>query len=99
MEIIESHTCIDDVYMLVSMPPKLSVSDFMGYLKGESALILFENHAYPKYKYGHRIFGANGYYVSAVGRNKATIAKYIRGAGNRRIKWQTSYLSKSTKTL
>lgn len=78
VEIIEAHICIDHVHMLVSIPPKLSVSDFMGYLKGKSALMIFERHANLKYKYGRRTFWAKGYYVSTVGRNKATIAKYIR---------------------
>ena len=64
--------------MLVKIPPKLSVSQFMGYLKGKSALMIFENHANLKYKYGQRTFWARGYYVSTVGLNKATIKKYIR---------------------
>ena len=59
-------------------PPKLSVSQFMGYLKGKSALMIFENHANLKYKYGQRTFWARGYYVSTVGLNKNTIKKYIR---------------------
>ena len=78
VEIIEAHACPDHIHMLVSIPPKLSVSDFMGYLKGKSALMIFERHANLKYKYGKRTFWAKGYYVSTVGRNKATIAKYIR---------------------
>lgn len=64
--------------MLLRIPPKLSVSQFMGYLKGKSALMIFENHANLKYKYGQRIFWARGYYVSTVGLNKNTIKKYIR---------------------
>ena len=64
--------------MLVKIPPKLSVSQFMGYLKGKSALMIFENHANLKYKYGQRTFWARGYYVSTVGLNKQTIKKYIQ---------------------
>lgn len=75
---MEAQACADHIHMLVSIPPKLSVSDFMGYLKGKSALMIFERHANLKYKYGRRTFWAKGYYVSTVGRNKATIAKYIR---------------------
>ena len=64
--------------MLVKIPPKFSVSQFMGYLKGKSSLMIFENHANLKYKYGQRSFWAKGYYVSTVGLNKNTIKKYIR---------------------
>ena len=78
VEIIEAHACIDHIHMLVRIPPKLSVSQFMGYLKGKSALMIFENHANLKYKYGQRTFWARGYYVSTVGLNKQTIKKYIR---------------------
>ena len=56
VEIIETYTCIDHVHMLVKIPPKLSVSQFMGYLKGKSALMIFENHANLKYKYGQKMF-------------------------------------------
>ena len=68
----------DHVHMLVSIPPKLSISSFMGYLKGKSALMMFEKHANLKYKFGNRHFWAEEYYVSTVGLNEATIAKYIR---------------------
>lgn len=68
----------DHVHMLVAIPPKISVSAFMGYLKGKSALMIFEKHASLKYKYGNRKFWAEGYYVSTVGLNEATVAKYIR---------------------
>jgi len=60
------------------IPPKLSVSSFMGYLKGKSALMIFDKHANLKYKYGNRHFWSEGYYVSTVGLNDATVAKYIR---------------------
>ena len=78
VEIIEAHACIDHIHMFLKIPPKLSVSQFMGYLKGKSALMIFENHVNLKYKYGQRTFWARGYYVSTVGLNKNTIKKYIR---------------------
>ncbi|VYU23485.1 Transposase IS200 like protein [Clostridium paraputrificum] len=64
--------------MLVSVPPKLSVAQFMGYLKGKSSLMIFYRHANLKYKYGNRQFWCKGYYVDTVGRNKTVIAKYIQ---------------------
>jgi putative transposase len=64
--------------MLVKIPPKISISEFMGYLKGKSSLMIFDQHANLKYKYGNRHFWAKGYYVSTVGLNKATIKKYIQ---------------------
>ena len=78
VEIIEGHLMPDHVHMLVSIPPKLSVSQFMGYLKGKSALMIFDQHANLKYKFGNRHFWAEGYYVSTVGLNEATIKKYIQ---------------------
>ena len=68
----------DHVHMLVMIPPKLSVSSFMGYLKGKSALMIFDRHANLKYKYGNRHFWCRGYYVDTVGRNKTAIQKYIQ---------------------
>ncbi len=68
----------DHVHMLVSIPPKISVSSFMGYLKGKSALMMFDKHANLKYKFGNRHFWYKGLHVSTVGLNEATIAKYIR---------------------
>ena len=78
VEIIEGHLMPDHVHMLVSIPPKMSVSSFMGYLKGKSSLMIFEKHGNLKYKFGNRKFWAEGYYVSTVGLNEATIAEYIR---------------------
>jgi putative transposase len=78
VEIIEGHLMPDHVHMLVSIPPKISISSFMGYLKGKSALMMFDKHANLKYKFGNRHFWAEGYYVSAVGLNEATIQKYIQ---------------------
>ena len=78
VEIIEGHAMPDHIHMLLSIPPSISVSDFMGYLKGKSTLMIFERHAQLKYKYGRRVLWAKGYYVSTVGGNKAAIQKYIR---------------------
>lgn len=78
VEVIEAHACVDHIHMLVSIPPKLSVSCFMGYLKGKSSLMIFERHANLKYRYGNRHFWCKGYYVSTVGRNKTVIENYIR---------------------
>ena len=78
VEIIEAEACIDHVHMLVSMPPHLSVSQFMGFLKGKSTLMIFNRHANLKYKYGSRHFWCRGYYVDTVGKNKKVIEEYIR---------------------
>ena len=78
VEIIEGHLMPDHIHMLVSIPPKYSISQFMGYLKGKSALMIYDKHANLKYKYGNRHFWAEGYYVSTVGLNEATIKKYIQ---------------------
>lgn len=78
VEIIEGHLMPDHVRMPVSIPPKISVSSFMGYLKGKSALMMLDKHANLKYKFGNRHFWSEGYYVSTVGLNEATMAKYIR---------------------
>ena len=77
VEIIEGHMMPDHVHMLLSIPTKYSVSSVMGYLKGKSALMIFERHANLKYKYGNRHFWCEGYYVSTVGLNEETIKKYI----------------------
>ena len=78
VEIIEGYLMPDHVHMLVSIPPKYSVAQFVGYLKGKSALMIFDRHANLKYKFGNRHFWAEGYYVSTVGLNEATIKKYIQ---------------------
>ena len=82
VEVLEGHLMPDHIHMLVSIPPKISVSSFMGYLKGKSSLLMFDRHANLKYKYGNRKFWAEGYYVSTVGLNEATIRKYIREQEN-----------------
>ena len=78
VEIMEAEACKDHIHMLVSIPPKYSVSQIMGYLKGKSSLMIFEKYANMKYKYGNRHFWCRGYYVDTVGRNKKAIAEYIR---------------------
>ena len=78
IRIIEAEVCPDHVHMLVEIPPKVAISSFMGYLKGKSAMMIFERHANLKYKFGNRNFWATGYYVSTVGINTATVQKYIR---------------------
>lgn len=78
VEILEATACPDHIHMLVSIPPKMAVSEFVGYLKGKSSLIIFERHANLKYQYGNRHFWCKGYYVRTVGANKEIIQKYIR---------------------
>ena len=78
VEIIEGHLMPDHIHMLVSIPPKMSVSSFMGYLKGKSALMIFDRHANLKYKYGNRHFWCRGYYVDTVGKNEKKIAEYVK---------------------
>ena len=78
IEIIEAECCRDHVHMLVRIPPKYSVSEIMGYLKGKSSLMIFERHANLKYKYGNRHFWCRGYYVDTVGKNAKKIEEYIR---------------------
>ena len=78
VEIIEAEACSDHIHMLVSISPKISISSFMGYLKGKSSLMIFDRHANLKYKYGNRKFWAEGYYVDTVGKNKKVIEEYIK---------------------
>ena len=78
VEIIDANACKDHIHMLVSIPPKLSVAQFMGYLKGKSSLMIFDRHANLKYRYGNRQFWCKGYYVDTVGRNKKVIEEYIK---------------------
>ena len=78
IEILEAEACKDYIHMLVSIPPKYSVAQIMGYLKGKSSLMIFEKYANLKYKYGNRHFWCRGYYVSTVGANKKAIQEYIR---------------------
>lgn len=78
IEIIEAECCPDHIHMLVKIPPKYSVSQIVGYLKGKSALMIFDKYANLRYKYGNRHFWCRGYYVDTVGKNTKKIAKYIR---------------------
>ena len=78
VKIVEAEMCPDHVHMLVEIPPSISVSSIVGYLKGKSTLMIFERHANLKYKFGNRHFWSEGYYVSTVGLNEATIKKYIQ---------------------
>jgi len=78
VEIIQAEVCPDHVHMLVKIPPKMSVSGFIGFLKGKSTLIIFERHANLKYKYGNRTFWCRGYYVDTAGKNDKAIAEYIK---------------------
>ena len=78
VELIEAEACPDHIHMLVSIPPHISVAQFMGYLKGKSTLMIFDRHANLRYKYGQRSFWCRGYYVDTVGKNKRIIEEYIR---------------------
>lgn len=78
VEIIEAEACPDHIHMLVSIPPHLSIAQFMGYLKGKSSLMIFDRHANLKYKYGQRSFWCRGYFVDTVGKNETAIRNYIR---------------------
>ncbi len=85
VEIHEANACKDHIHMLVSIPPNLSVSSFMGYLKGKSSLMIFDRHANLKYKYGNRHFWCRGYYLDTVGKNTEKIKAYIQNQLNEDI--------------
>mgnify|MGYP005953567941 CR=1 FL=1 len=78
VNIVEGEVCPDHIHLLVEIPPKMSVSCFVGYLKGKSTLMIFERHANLKYKYGNRHFWCRGYYVDTVGKNEKKIKEYIK---------------------
>jgi len=78
IEILEAELCPDHIHMLVKIPPKYSVSEIVGYLKGKSSLMIFDRHANLKYKYGNRHFRCRGYYVDTVGKNSKKILQLIR---------------------
>lgn len=78
VELIEGECCPDYIHILVAIPPHLSVSQFMGYLKSKSSLMIFDRHANLKYKYGNRHFWCRGYYVDTVGKYEGAIKEYIR---------------------
>ncbi len=77
MEIIEGEVCPDHIHILVSIPPKMSVSGFMGYLKGKSALLIFQKYGNMKFAYRNREFWCKGYYVDTVWKNTKAIKEYI----------------------
>ena len=77
VEIIRAEACSEHIHMLVSIPPKISVASFMGYIKGKSSIMIFEKYANMRYKYGNRKFWCRGYYVDTVGKNEEAIKKYI----------------------
>ena len=77
VEIIEGEVCPDHIHMLVSIPPKMSVSGFMGYLKGKSSLLIFQKFGNMKFAYRNREFWCKGYYVDTVGKNTKAIKEYI----------------------
>ena len=77
VEIIEAEVCPDHIHMLVKIPPKLSVSTFMGFLKGKSSLLIYQKYANMKFKYRDRSFWCRGYYVDTVGKNTVKIKEYI----------------------
>jgi len=78
VEIIEAEACANHIHLLVSIPPYLSIAQFVGFLKGKSSLMIFDRHANLKYKYGNRHFWCRGYYVDTVGKNEKIIREYIR---------------------
>ena len=78
VEIMEAHAMPDHIHMLVRIPPKIAVSNFMGYLKGKSSLMIFERHANLQYKYGNRNFWAKRFFVSTVGLDTKKVQEYIR---------------------
>lgn len=78
IEIIQAECCPDHIHMFIRIPPKFSISEIMGYLKGKSSLIIFDRHANLKYKYGNRHFWCRGYYVDTVGKNAKKIQEYIK---------------------
>ncbi len=86
VEIIEAEACPDHIHMLVSIPPHLSIAQFMGYLKGKSSLMIFDRHANLKYKYGQRSFWCRGYFVDTVGKNETAIRNYMKPTGRRLCK-------------
>ena len=88
VKIVEAEVCPDYVHMLVEIPPKVSVSSFMGYLKGKSSLMIYERFPELKYKYRNREFWCCGYYVDTVGKNERKIEEYIKKTVGRRPSWR-----------
>lgn len=88
IEILEAEACPDHIHMLLSIPPKYSVAQIMGYMKGKSSLMIFEKYANLKYKYGQRSFWCRGYFVDTVGKNKKVIQEYIRNQLHKDINYE-----------
>lgn len=88
IEILEAEACPDHIHMLLSIPPKYSVAQIMGYMKGKSSLMIFEKYANLKYKYGQRSFWCRGYFVDTVGKNKKVIQEYIRNQRHKDINYE-----------
>ena len=78
IKIVEAEVCPDHIHMLIEIPPKISVSSFMGYLKGKSSLIIYEQFPELKYKYRNREFWFRGFYVDTAGKNAKKIQEYIQ---------------------
>lgn len=78
VKLISGEACLDHIHMLLEIPPKYAVADFMGYLKSKSTLMIFDRHANLKYKYGSRHFWAKGYFCDTVGKNEKVIKEYIQ---------------------
>lgn len=78
VNLLEAEACPDHIHILVEIPPKFSISNFMGFLKGKSSLMIYEKWGNMKYKYRNRQFWCRGYYVSTVGKNEKKIAEYIK---------------------
>ena len=95
INIIEAECCVDHIHMLVEIPPKYSVAEVMGYIRGKSSLMIFDRHANLKYKYGNRHFWCRGYYVDTVGKNAKKIEEYVRNQlqedSRRTIKFERIY--------
>ena len=77
VNIITAEVCLDHVHMFVEIPPKLSISSFMGYLKGKSSVMIYQKWGNMKYKYRNRSFWCRGYYIDTTGKNEVVITKYI----------------------
>ena len=78
VNLLEAEACPDHIHMLVEIPPKISVSSFMGFLKGKSSLMIYEKWGNIRYKYRNRTFWCRGYYVDTTGKNERVIAEYIK---------------------
>lgn len=89
VKIVEAECCPDHIHMLLEIPPKMSVSSFMGYLKGKSSLMIYEQFGDLKFKYRNREFWCRGYYVDTVGKNKAKIQDYIQASAGVGLTWRS----------